>query len=86
MTHLHRRLAVSSSPAGLFLRPFDDGSEETYQGSSVKIAWGSTPAPEAVADWKEEAESVLVVDGVAGILQGPAKRAFVGARCCCEVR
>lgn len=73
-SHLHRRLAVSSSPVGIFLRPFDD-EEGPYEGSGVLISWGSKPAPKAVSDWKEESEAVLVVDGVAGILQGPGKRA-----------
>lgn len=71
MSSLHRRLAVSASVEGLHLRPYSDDAD--YAGSGVRIRWGGAK-PEAV-DFKEEAEHVLVVDGCAGVLQGPGKRA-----------
>ena len=70
-SHVHRRLAVTATANGLHIRPFDD--DPAFEGPAVRIAYGSKPRPE-LTEYKEEAEMILVVDGIAGVLQGPGKR------------
>lgn len=71
MPLLHRRLAIHSTPQGLVARPYISGSRGHYSGqNSVRIAWGSLK-PELLEEFKEEEEGDgLVVDGLAGILEG----------------
>lgn len=70
MPLLHRKLAVHSVSSSLVLRPYDATQRGLYAGQAVHIPWG-TVKPEAVQDWREEADGDgLVVDGLAGILEG----------------
>lgn len=70
---LHRRLAITCSTAGLHCRPLDDDLS-SFEGPAVRLTYGKKPKLELV-EYKEEAEVVLVVDGIAGLLQGPGKSA-----------
>ncbi|GAA5888214.1 hypothetical protein JCM6882_000324 [Rhodosporidiobolus microsporus] len=70
MPLVHRKLALHSTPSSLVFRPFDATQRGLYAGQAVRIPWG-TAKPEAVPNWKEEADGDgLVVDGLAGILEG----------------
>jgi len=72
MSRLHRKLAVRSTTQGLIIRPFDSTARGPYRGSAVLVKWKSN-APTQLSDWQEEKESdetLLVVDGIAGLLQG----------------
>ena len=76
MTRLHRKLAVRSTPQGLIIRPFDSTAHGPYQGSAVLVKWKtSTPVKvDQHQEVKEEGEgehsTLLIVDGVAGLLKG----------------
>ncbi|GAA6059419.1 hypothetical protein JCM10212_003651 [Sporobolomyces blumeae] len=70
ITHMHRQLAVHPTSSGLVIRPYDPAARGRYHGSAVLIAWKKT-VPQELKAWQEDPEGdELVVDGVAGLLEG----------------
>ncbi|GAA5833299.1 hypothetical protein JCM11251_005197 [Rhodosporidiobolus azoricus] len=70
MPLVHRKLAVHSSNSCLVVRPFDATQRGLYEGTAVCVQYGLAK-PEAVPIWKEEeGGDGLVVDGLAGVLEG----------------